>query len=133
MTATERSARRSVDATGCEHATAIPTASRVGPVLASSVIVPFEVGTREVPDEIPSQVAAVFRRAGLILAEADAGWRDVVRMTFFVASASTRDAIDRAWAEQFPDPTSRPARITQVAVLPRPMELQCEFLAVITS
>ena len=125
--------RRSVDAAGCEHATPIPTGSRIGPFLASSVIAPFDVGSREVPTEVSVQVENVFRRAGLILAEAGAGWQDVLRMTFFVASGSTRDAVDRRWSEQFPDPASRPARMTQVAVLPRPMEIQCEFLAVMTS
>lgn len=123
--------RESIDAPGCEHATPIPAASRIGPLLASSVVVPFGVGTREVPDDVGEQVANVFRRAGLILAAADAGWKDVLRITFFTTGPATRDAIDRTWTEHFPDPASRPARHTQIVSLPAGMEVQCEFLAVL--
>lgn len=133
MTATGRTdERRSVDATGCEHATPIPTASRIGPLLASSVIVPFDVGTRNVPADPKDQVENVFRRAGLILAEAGAGWEHVARMTFLVAGSSTRDLIDAAWTEHFPDPDRRPARMTILSTLPTAMEIQCEFLAHVT-
>lgn len=123
--------RESVDAPGCEHATPIPAASRIGPLLASSVVAPYDVGTREAPADVAEQVTNVFRRAGLILAAADAGWADVLRITFFTAGPATRDAIDRTWTEYFPDPASRPARHTQLVTLPAGMEVQCEFLAVL--
>lgn len=123
--------RVSIDAPGCGHATPIPAASRIGPLLASSVVVPFGVGTRDVPDDVAEQVANVFRRASLILAAADAGWDDVLRITFFTTGPATRDAIDRTWTEYFPDPASRPARHTQIVTLPAGMEVQCEFLAVL--
>lgn len=123
------STRDSVDAAGCEHATPIPTASRIGPLLASSVIVPFTVGTRDVPTDLDAQVGNVFARAGLILAEAGGSFDDVARITFFVTGPGTRDAIDAAWTAHFPDPAHRPARHTLVATLPPGMEVQCEFLA----
>lgn len=123
--------RKSVDAAGCEHATPIPSASRIGPVLASSVIVPYAVGTRQFPEDVGEQVTNVFRRAGLILAEAGAGWDHVLRITFFTTGSATRDAIDAAWTDHFPDPASRPARHTQIAALPAGMDVQCEFLAVL--
>ena len=134
MTAADRALTRySVDAPGCEHATPIPPASRVGPLLASSVIVPFDVGTRDVPGDVDTQVANLFDRAGRIFTAGGAGWDDVARMTFFVTSASSRDVIDRLWTTHFPDPAHRPARMTQIATLPDPMEVQCEFLAVVPS
>lgn len=123
----------SVDAAGCEHATPIPTASRVGPLLASSVVVPFAVGTRDVPTDLDAQVANVFERVGLILAVAGGGWDDVARMTFFVTGPGSRDAIDSAWEKHFPYAGSRPARHTQVATLPAGMEVQCEFLAYLST
>ena len=125
--------RRSIDAEGCEHATPIPTASRIGSWVASSVIVPFDVGTRQVPEGVAAQVKNVFARAGLILDAAGARWDDVLRMTFYVAGAASRDDIDRSWTEHFPDPERRPARMTQVATLPESMEVQCEFLALVAT
>jgi 2-iminobutanoate/2-iminopropanoate deaminase len=121
--------RRSIDAEDCEHATPIPTASRIGPLVASSIVVPFDLGTRSVPSGVDAQVDNLFRRVEGVLAAAGCGWPDVLRMTFLVASPASRDAVDRAWLEHFPDPASRPARSTQTASLPDPMEVQCEFLA----
>lgn len=133
MNQTTDAARRSVNAEGCEHATPIPTASRLGPLLVSSVIAPFNVGERSVPDGVADQVANLFERAGLILDAGGAGWEDVARMTFYVADASSRDAIDGAWTTRFPDPATRPARMTLTTTLPAPMEVQCEFLALVTT
>lgn len=125
--------RTSVEAVGCEHATPIPAASRVGPLLASSVIVPFNVGTRAVPDDVGEQVGNVFQRMGLILASAGATWEEVARITFFTSGPGMRDEIDAVWVEHFPAPASRPARSTRIATLPSGMVIQCEFLAVLTT
>lgn len=62
-----------------------------------------------------------------------AGWGDVAKMTFDALDASSRDAVDEAWTGHFPDPDSRPARTTvTVAAMPPSMQVQCEFLAVLT-
>lgn len=125
--------RRSVHAQGCEHATPIPSGSRIGPLLVSSVIAPFDVGTRSTPAAVADQVANVFVRAGLILEAGGAGWEHVARMTFYVADASSRQAIDEAWTERFPDAATRPARATLAVALPPPVEVQGEFLAVVAT
>ena len=124
--------RRSVEAAGCEHATPIPTASRVGPLLASSIVAPYDVDTRSVPETVADQVSNLFDRVAHILDAAGAGWDDIARMTFFVSDASSRDAIDAAWTARFPDASARPARATLTVALPPPMEVQCEFLALVT-
>ncbi|MEU4377260.1 RidA family protein [Pseudonocardia alni] len=98
-------------------------------MLASSVVAPFTVGTRELPSAVSDQVHNVFERVGLLLGAANGGWDDVLRMTFFVAGPDSRDAVDQEWITHFPDPDARPARHTQVATLPKGMEVQCEFLA----
>ena len=124
------SRRESVDAAGCEHATPIPAASRIGPFVAASLVAPFDVGSRSVPDGADAQVANVFERAGLVLGAAGLEWADVLRMTFHVADPSSREAIDRAWLVRFPDERHRPARMTLTAPLPDGVEVQGEFLAV---
>lgn len=121
--------RRSIHAEGYSHAAAIPTASRVGPLLASSVIAGFDVGTRTMPADAEGQLRNVMRHAGAILAAGGAGWPDVVKMTFFVAEAELRSVVESVWVEQFGDPESRPARHVQTALLPKGALVQADLLA----
>lgn len=121
--------RRSIDAAGYSHAAAIPTASRIGPLVVSSVIAAFDVDTRTMPEDAEGQVRNVMRHAGAILEAADAGWDDVVKMTFFVAVSELRTVIEPLWVEHFPDPKSRPARHIQVSSLPGRSLVQADLVA----
>lgn len=121
--------RRSVDAEGYSHQTAIPTASRVGPLLASSVVVGFDPGTRVMPEDAAHQLRNILRHAGAILDAGGATWDDVVKMTFYVADAEVRAVVEAQWVELFPDAASRPARHTQVVDLPRKVQVQADLLA----
>ena len=107
--------RRSIEIEGFAHQNPIPAASRVGPLLLSSVVAPFDPGSRTVPDDIGAQIANLFTHVGRILDAGGATWSDVAKMTFFVTDIAHRDAINAPWVERFPDPASRPARHTQVA------------------
>lgn len=108
------SARRSIHIEGLKHLTAIPVASRIGPLLVSSVIMPFNPGTRDVPEGYDAQYANLFRHVGEMLKAAGGDWRHVAKMEFWAASADARAACDVFWVEKFPDPASRPARHTHV-------------------
>lgn len=123
-------ARRSIDISGFAHQNPIPAASRVGPLLASSVIAPFNPGERTLPDTFEEQLANVFSHIGEMLEAAGGGWGDVARITFFVSDLKHREAINGPWVEKFPDPAARPARHTQLAAGKGPM-VTCEFLAYI--
>lgn len=124
--------RRSIDADGYAHAAAIPTASRIGPLLTSSVIAGFDVGARSMPEDAEAQARNVFRHAGAILAASGATWDDVVKMTFFVATSDLRTVIEPIWVEHFPDPMSRPARHIQTTSVPARVQVQAEFLAYVS-
>lgn len=121
--------RRSIDAAGYAHAAAIPTGSRIGPLLASSVIAGFDVDSRSMPESAEGQASNVFRHAGAILEAGDATWADVIKMTFFVSSPELRTVIEPLWIERFPDAASRPARHIQTTSLPGRVQVQAEFLA----
>ncbi|MDY7099920.1 MAG: RidA family protein [Actinomycetota bacterium] len=122
-------ARRSIEIASFTHQNPIPAASRIGPLVVSSVISPYDPGTRDLPATIEAQLANLFHHAGEILDAADAGWDDVVRMTFFVRDLDHRAAINGPWLEHFPDPTSRPARHTQlVPAGPGPL-VSCDLTA----
>lgn len=107
------SARRSIKIEGLSHLTAIPVATRIGPLVISSVIAPFDPGTRIVPETINDQYKNIFRHVELMLREAGADWRHVAKMEFWTPAVD-RDALDPFWVERFPDEASRPARHTHV-------------------
>ena len=123
--------RRSVEIPTLEHANPIPAATRIGPLVVSSVIPPYDPGTRRVPDRLEAQVENLFAHAGAILEAAGAGWGDVARMTFYVRELATRDAINGPWVERFPDAAARPSRHTMV-VAAGPA-VSCDLLAYLAS
>ena len=103
--------RSSLDIPTLSHLAPIATATRIGPLVTSSVVSPFQPGTRDVPESVADQVANLFIHVGGILAAAGASWNDVAKMTFFAHDVpSTVAALDPIWLEHFPDPRSRPSR-----------------------
>lgn len=121
------SERRSIEIDGLSHKTAIPVASRVGPLLASSVIVCFNPGTRDVPETLEEQYANIFRHVGLMLEEAGGDWSHVAKMEFWTPTAD-KGTLDPFWIEKFPDPASRPARHTHTGAS---SEVRATFIAYI--
>ena len=105
--------RQSIEIDGLNHKTAIPVASKIGPLLISSVIAPFNPGTRDVPNSIADQYANIFRHVGLMLEAANADWCHIAKMEFWTPTAD-KGALDPFWVEKFPDPASRPARHTHI-------------------
>lgn len=121
--------RTSIEVASFAHQNPIPSATRIGPLLVSSVVSPYLPGTRDVPDGVDAQVAVLFDRVGEILAAGGATWEHVAKMTFFVRDISARDALNAPWAERFPDPASRPSRHTQIAELAGASLVSCDVLA----
>ncbi|MEP7048572.1 MAG: Rid family hydrolase [Ilumatobacteraceae bacterium] len=120
-------ARKSIDITSFQHVNPIPAASRIGPLLVSSVIAPRDPGEPSVPESAEAQYANLFHHIGQILDASAADWRHIARITFFAPDAASRDACNPIWAEHFPDAGARPARHTQVT--PGAKMVTCEFIA----
>ncbi len=106
--------RRSIYIEGLSHLTAIPVATRIGPLIVSSVIAPFNPGTRDAPDSMEAQYANIFQHVGLMLSEAGGSWADIAKMEFWLPNADGRAALEAPWLEKFPDQASRPSRHTHV-------------------
>lgn len=111
--------RTSIGIDGLSHQTAIPVASKIGPLLTSSVIAPFNPGTRDVPVAIDEQYANIFRHVELMLQAAGGGWQHVAKMEFWLANAEDRPPLEKFWLQYFPDEASRPARHTHVGQVKR--------------
>jgi 2-iminobutanoate/2-iminopropanoate deaminase len=122
-------ARQSIEITSFQHVNPIPAASRIGPLLASSVIAPRDPGESSVPDTAEAQYANLFHHIGQILDAAGAQWRHILRITFYAPDAAFRDSCNPIWVEHFPDADSRPARHTQVVAGTK--IVTCEFIAYI--
>ena len=122
--------RQSIEIDSFSHDNPIPCASRVGPLIESSIIPPFNFGERKVPESLDEQIDNLFLHMGNMLEKAGATWDDMVKVTFFVADpAEARKALNRPWIERFPDPDSRPARHTQAAPGAGAAKVSCVFTA----
>jgi enamine deaminase RidA (YjgF/YER057c/UK114 family) len=121
--------RRSIEVEGFAHTNPIPAATRVGPLVVSSIIPARDPGTEHIPAEPVAQVANLFHHVGAMLSAAGGDWRHVAKMTFYVPDLALRDVINGIWAEHYPDPASRPARHTQLSP---GATISCDFLAYIT-
>ncbi len=120
--------RRSIHIESFQHSNPIPAACRIGPMIASSVIVGRDPGANVVPDDVESQIANLFSHMGEMLREAGADWEHVIKIDFSVPSLDDRAAINGPFLEHFPDPESRPARHTSAG---SPVA-QCAFWAYVT-
>jgi 2-iminobutanoate/2-iminopropanoate deaminase len=123
--------RTSIEVSSFSHENPIPCATRIGPLIESSIIPPFNDGVRELPDTIEEQIANLFLHMGNMLATAGAGWDDMAKVTFFVSNpAEARTALNDPWVEKFPDADSRPSRHTmQVPDSGGKMKISCVFTA----
>ncbi len=110
--------RRSLRIEGLSHLTAIPVATCIGPLVVSSVIGPFDPGTRNVPESFEAQVANIFGHVKAMLDEAGATWDHVAKMDFWAPSPDARAAIEVPWLACFPDESSRPSRHTHTSDRP---------------
>ena len=122
-------ARQSIDINSFQHANPIPAASRIGPLLVSSVIAARDPGQQTVPEDAEAQYVNLFHHIGEILTGAGADWRHIARITFFVPDMSFRDSCNSIWVEHFPDADARPARHTQFVTGAK--LATCEFIAYI--
>ena len=109
--------RQSIECDSFEHANPIPCATRIGPLIESSIIPPFNAGVRETPDSLEAQIDNLFLHMGNMLVAAGATWEDMAKITFFVADpGESRAALNGPWEKHFPDPNSRPSRHNLQAV-----------------
>jgi 2-iminobutanoate/2-iminopropanoate deaminase len=92
------------------HQNPIPTASRTGNMLYTSVISGRDLDTGKVPESVAEQAANAFKILGMILERGGATPGDVAKVTVFLKDNKNREHVNGPWVEMFPDESSRPAR-----------------------
>lgn len=128
-----RGARRSIHVHGLAHTNPIPNGSRIGSLVWSSAITGRNPASGELPPESDEQVRRTFENLQSFLVAAGVTPEDVIRLGVTIEDASLRPEVNRAWAQMFPDDTSRPARHTMVDSLPGGAVISVEAVAVASS
>jgi enamine deaminase RidA (YjgF/YER057c/UK114 family) len=128
MTAPAR--RQSIETRSLQHGNPIPAASRIGPLVASSVIAPRDPVTGAIPPELSEQLEHLFFHVGSLLEAAGGDWRHVLKMDFYSGDTRAREVINEPWTRFFPDEASRPARHTHISPDATGF-ITCDFLAYI--
>ena len=124
------SQRRSINIDEFAHASPIPTASRIGNMIASGFIRGTDPATGKLPPTIEEQCALMFAHMRRCVEKAGAHVDDILKITIWVERID-RKPINAEWVKVFPDPTSRPARQVCVMEMEPGVLIQCEFLAVV--
>lgn len=120
-----------------------PHARRVGDLLFLSGIGPRERGATAIPGvtqdtsgavvarDFEVQARATFANVRAVIEDAGVGWDDIVDVTVFLTHMdSDFAALNRIWADQFPDEGSRPCRTTvEVNRLPTPIDIELKVIA----
>ncbi len=120
-----------------------PHARRVGDLLFLSGIGPRERGTSTIPGvtqdstgavvarDFEVQARATFANVRAVMDAAGAGWDDIVDVTVFLTHMDEDfGALNRIWADQFPDEATRPCRTTvEVNRLPTPIDIELKVIA----
>ena len=121
--------QKSIEVEGLGHGAPIPMGCRVGPILMTSGVGGKDRKTGKTPDDADGQARNAFDNLKAVLAAADLGLGDVVKITVYVVDDKYRTEINKYWEECYPDPHKRPARHTLVMPL-RGVLLQLEAFAV---
>jgi 2-iminobutanoate/2-iminopropanoate deaminase len=108
----------------------IPTASRVGPWLATGGIRGIDRRTQQLPEDPALQAALMYENLAVVLEAGGSSLETVLKVTVWIKSPDLRPIVNPGWLRLFPDPASRPARHVLIHDLPGRMAIQCEALAV---
>jgi 2-iminobutanoate/2-iminopropanoate deaminase len=121
--------QKSIEVEGLGHGAPIPMGCRVGSILMTSGVGGKDRKTGKTPEDADGQARNAFDNLKAVLAAADLGLGDVVKITVYVVDDKYRNEINKYWEECYPDPHKRPARHTLVMPL-RGVLLQLEAFAV---
>lgn len=125
--------RESVDVAGSTHgANPIPSGTRVGNMFFSSGILGCDAGGM-FPADAAEQVRLAFENMDRLLAGAGVSREEVARVGVSLPDMGARQHVNTHWLARFPDPRSRPARLTVVRPLAGAMLVQLELIAVLKS
>lgn len=123
--------RHSVNVPGFRHENPIPSASLVGNILMSSVIVGRDPVAGTLPADLAQQLANMFLHVRHAVEAAGGTVEDIIKVNVWLRDPGQRDALNREWVKLFPDATSRPARHTLPLGPDSKALATCDFTAIL--
>lgn len=118
---------------GMGHKSPIPAAKLIGNVLASGLITGTDPATNDIPDSLEEQSRHMFAQIRQLMETAGGSTDDILQIRIWLNDRKDRTVFADAWLEMFPDPATRPARMTLNRELGGKKKIECELLAVIGS
>ena len=109
----------------------IPSASRIGGIVASGIINGVDTATGKVAATLEDQCRHMFAHMKRIVEASGGSTDDILKVTVWMKDRGQRDALNQEWVKMFPDPATRPARHAMRADLEGGILVQCDFMAVI--
>jgi enamine deaminase RidA (YjgF/YER057c/UK114 family) len=125
--------RRSIEVEGLHHGgNPIPTASRIGPFVASGGVFGQDPKTGTIPPGVDEQCAVMFANIRRIIEAAGGTTENILEVTVWLRDISNRAHVNKEWVAMFPNPESRPVRHTEIyRDLPEGRHVGCQFTAVL--
>lgn len=124
--------RMSIQIAGFRHKNPIPNAARIGNMVMSGIINGVDPATGEVAEGMEAQCRFLFQHVRSIMEAAGGTTDDILKINVWMRDRSQRDALNREWLAMFPDERTRPARHSLQANLEGRLEIQCDFVAVLS-
>jgi 2-iminobutanoate/2-iminopropanoate deaminase len=112
------------------HSSPIPAATICGDLLFSSLITGADPA-RTMPDGLLEQAENMFAQMQTIMKVAGGSLADVAKVTIWLNDRGDRKVINQLWERWFPDPGTRPARVTLNRDLGSGKKIECEIIAVL--
>ncbi len=113
------------------HQNPIPHGVKIGNMVFSSAISGADSETGELPEDPKAQVWNTFKNIRLLLEVAGGTTADIAKMSVSLRDNASRQFLNDAWCDMFPDEDDRPARHTQNAEINPRYHIQIEFTAML--
>ena len=127
------SRRKSIEVEGIRHENPIPSASRIGRMVATGSIFGKDPGNHgQFVEGAEAQVAMMFANIQRTIEAAGGTPQNILKLEVWVKDPKYRALMNQHWLAMFPDAHSRPARHTFIDPhLGGAALVQCSFLAVL--
>ena len=127
------SKRKSIEIEGIRHDNPIPSASKIGRLVATgSIFGKDPAAGGKFVEGAEAQVAMMFANIRRTVESAGGTPENILKLEVWVKEAATRKLVNQQWLAMFPDEHSRPARHTFIDPdLAGAALVQCSFWAVL--
>jgi enamine deaminase RidA (YjgF/YER057c/UK114 family) len=108
----------------------LPAGAKIGSVIVAPQIMPVDPSSGKIAgDDMESQLRAVFQNMDRVLEAGGAKRGDVARVTLFMRQVSDRTAMNKVYAEWYPDENTRPPHKYVPAELPEGVHATAQVIA----